>query len=205
VAPERIAKAWDECAWALGIRARRSVYDDLVRRWSEPHRHYHDLSHLDACLVLFDEHRDLAARPGEVLAALLFHDAIYDPTRDDNEARSAALAREALRDAEPEPIERIAAAIDATRTHETSDPDVALVLDVDLSILGADAATYDAFERAIRREYAHVPDDAFRVGRAAVLGRFRARDPIYRTEPLRRALEAPAHANLSRALAALQR
>ena len=196
---ERIERAWEEACWALGVPARAEPLADLVARYSEPHRRYHDLSHLDACLHLFDEHRSLAARPGEVCAALLFHDAVYDPTRDDNEVLSAALSRTALSAASIEARDRIARAIEATRTHESAgDPDVALVLDLDLSILGAERETYDAFERAIRAEYVHVPDDAFRVGRRAVLERFDARRPIYQTARLREELEPRAHANLAR-------
>jgi predicted metal-dependent HD superfamily phosphohydrolase len=204
-APEAVTRAWGEACWALGIRARKVALDDLVARYGEPHRRYHDLSHIEACLRVFDEHRGLAERPGEVIAALLFHDAIYDPTRTDNEARSAALARSVLVDASDDSIARIAAAIEATASHEAHDADARLVLDVDLSILGSDAITYDAFERAIRAEYAHVPDDAFRIGRTAVLARFEARSPIFHTEGLRAQLEAPAHANLARTIASLQR
>lgn len=202
-APEPIARAWSDCAWALGLRADPATLDDLVRRWSEPHRRYHDLSHIEACLRVFDAVRAEAERPGEVLAALLFHDAIYDPRASDNEARSAALAIERLAGAAPAAIERIAAAIEATRTHEGRG-DAALVIDVDLSILGEERAPYDAFERAIREEYAFVGDDAFRTGRAAVLARFAARHPIYRSPTLRAALEERAHENLARAIAALR-
>jgi predicted metal-dependent HD superfamily phosphohydrolase len=198
---ERIVRAWDEACWALGIRARSPARDALIARWSEPHRHYHDLTHLDACLIAFDEHRALVAHPGEVLAALLFHDAVYEPTRSDNEARSADLARSMLDGASVESLDRIVRAIEATRTHEAGgDSDIALVLDVDLSILGADPETYDAFERAIRLEYAHVPDALFAVGRRAVLESFAQRDRIYATDEFHHALEARARANLARAL-----
>lgn len=202
---ERIARAWEETCWALGIRARAEPLADLLGRHGESHRRYHDLTHLDACVRLFDEHRGIAERPGEVCAALLFHDAVYDPTRSDNETRSAELARRALHDAPADALDRIARAIEATRTHDAgSIDDVALVLDIDLSILGADPETYDTFERAIRTEYAHVPDEAFVMGRRAVLEGFQARTPIYRTPALRDALEARAHANLVRALASLE-
>lgn len=201
---ERIAAAWQECCWALGIRARREPLDDLLARWSEPHRRYHDLSHLHACLALFDAQRGIAERPGEVQAALLFHDTVYDPTRSDNEARSAELARVALAGAPPESLDRIARAVEATRTHESDGSvDVSLVLDLDLAILGAEPDDYDAFERAIRAEYAHVPDAQFTHGRRAVLERLDAHTPLFRTPALHAALETRAHGNLARALRAL--
>jgi len=201
---ERLARAWGEACWALGVRADVRTLDDLIARWSEPQRHYHDVTHLDDCVQRFDAHRGLAERPGEVLTALFFHDAIYDPMRSDNEARSAELMRTSMRDAALESIDRIAQAIEATRTHVADDPDVALVLDIDLSILGVDAETYDAFERAIRAEYGHIRDDVFRVGRMAVLAGFEARAPIFHHAPLREAFEHRAHANLRRTIEALR-
>ena len=202
---EPVTRAWEEACWALGIRARRAAVDDLLARWSEPHRHYHGLCHLEACLALFEDHRDLAERPGEVLAALLFHDAIYDPTRADNEARSADLARAWLTEVRPDALDRVQAMILATRTHVPEGADAALVLDVDLAILGADPARYDGFERAIRAEYAHVPEEAYRAGRVAILAAFHARAPIFRTLPFREPLEAVAHANLARTIGLAQR
>lgn len=201
--PERIARAWEEASWALGIRAAPGVASDLVRRWSEPHRRYHDRTHLEACLALFDEVRGEAERTGEVVAALLFHDAVYDPRRTDNEARSAALAAEALAGAPPDALRRVQAAILATQVHVAATSDEALVLDVDLSILGASDETYDRFEASIRDEYAHVPDAAYRAGRTAILRSFDVRTPIFRTPALRERFEARAHENLARALASL--
>lgn len=198
----RVAQAYTACCWGLGIATDTDVLDEIVRRWSEPHRHYHDLSHLEACLELFDRVRSAAERPAEVIAALLFHDAIYDPTRSDNESASAALACSRLVGAQPAALARIAASIEATRTH-TGTGDAALVIDVDLAILGAAPEVYDGFEAAIRREYAFVPIDAYRRGRGEVLARFAARRPIFRTAELRDELEDSAHANLARARAAL--
>lgn len=199
-----LRRAWEEASWALGIAARDDVLRALAARWSEPHRRYHDLAHLEACLRSFEAHRALATRPGEVLASLLFHDAVYDPQRSDNEAESAALARRMLAGAQPEALDRIAASILATRSHEASDADdTALVLDVDLAILGAPPDVYDAFERAIRDEYAFVPPDAFRRGRRALLTGLLARPRIYAHAALRDALETFARANLARSLARL--
>lgn len=199
---ERVRRAWDEACWALGIAARQDMLAAIVARWAEPHRHYHGLSHLEALLAGFEAHRTLATRPGEVLAALFFHDAVYDPRRDDNEAASAALAREVLAGAQPEALDRIAAMILATRTHDARQvDDGALVLDLDLSILGALPEVYDAYERAIREEYAFVPDAAFRAARRALLERLLARPRLYTHEALRAALEAAARSNLTRSAA----
>jgi predicted metal-dependent HD superfamily phosphohydrolase len=50
---------------------------------------------------------------------------------------------------------------------------------MDLSIRGTPAPAFACYEADIRREYAMVPEDAYRVGRAAVLERFLSRDRLY--------------------------
>jgi len=72
------------------------VYDDLVERYSEPHRHYHDLRHVSRCLMELDEARSQADNPFEVELAIWFHDAVYDPRRSDNEEASARYAKKTL-------------------------------------------------------------------------------------------------------------
>lgn len=185
----------------------------LAALYRAPGRHYHGLAHVAALLALADEHRALMADPDAVAAAIWLHDAIYDSRAADNEAKSAALARELLAGrAAPARVERIAAMIEATATHllpAFSDPaaraDAALFLDMDLSILGAPDAAFDAYEAAVRREYAWVDDAAWRAGRAAVLTRFLERRHVFHSATFRDRLEAAARANLARSLDALGR
>ena len=80
---------------------------------------------------------------------------------------------------------------------------MALLQDIDLSILGADAELYDRYEGWIRQEYDFVPEAAFRTGRSAVLRSFLGQDVIYHTVELRERLEVSARDNLSRALVEL--
>ncbi len=92
--------------------------------------------------------------------------------------------------------------IQATQDHQTDDPDTALFLDADLSILGADSKTYQTYARAIRQEYAWVPQVLFLERRAAVLEKFFSRKQIYQTEAFAH-LEQPARANLQLELEAI--
>src|SRR6185295_1221583 len=113
---------------------------------------------------------------GEVEIALWFHDAVYDVHRHDNERRSADWARDALAGAgvAATAIARVEALVMATR-HATTTPgsaDEELLVDIDLAILGADAARFAEYAAQIRREYAHVADAEFRAGRSAVLAAF---------------------------------
>jgi predicted metal-dependent HD superfamily phosphohydrolase len=180
-----------------------ALLDELAQAYSEPGRHYHNLGHIAQLLELLDQYgHDVHGRDA-IEFAIFFHDAVYVPIRSDNEAASAALARARLTalggtETLVREVERL---ILATR-HGTAlvdaigDPDLALLLDLDLSILGAERAVYAAYAAAIRREYAVVPDLIYRPGRRRVLAEFLARPRIYATPRIYDACEAAARANL---------
>jgi predicted metal-dependent HD superfamily phosphohydrolase len=179
-----------------------AVYDELIACYSEPHRAYHTLQHLEECFALFDE--PLAEHADEALLALWFHDAIYQPKRYDNEEKSADWGADVLAAARApaEVIARFRDLVLATR-HEAQpqSPDARLLVDIDLSILGAEPERFDEYERQVRKEYAHVPDLFFRMGRAKILKQFLARPAIYSTAAFRERFEARARANVERSLA----
>jgi predicted metal-dependent HD superfamily phosphohydrolase len=201
---------WRRLWEALGARTvPQGLLNQLVAAYSEPHRHYHTLTHLRDCLQHFDAARPLSQRPDEVALALWFHDAVYEPTRHDNEERSAEWSRQSVLAAgcDPAAAGRVHAMVLATR-HETADADggdgdTQLLLDIDLASLASAPARFDADNRAIRAEYAHVPEADYRAGRRRILEGFLARPRIYRTGAFHDALETRARENLARALAAL--
>ena len=197
-----------QSAWAdLGLRPPApDVQASLLARWAEPHRRYHTLQHLDECLVLFERHRALAERPGEVAIALWFHDAVYDTSRHDNEAASAAWAARVLREAGADAAvaDRVHALVMATRHSETPvTPDARLLVDIDLAILGAAPSRFADYERQIRDEHGFVAEALFRDKRAEILRKFLERPSLYATPELADEFDAPARANLARAIASL--
>jgi predicted metal-dependent HD superfamily phosphohydrolase len=198
---------WNAAWSGAGLRPPAStVHAALLARYAEPHRAYHTRQHLDECLGLLGELRDAAPRPDEIALALWFHDAIYDTTRQDNEALSAQwllrVAKEA--GATPGTCERLDTLVMATcHRAAPSDADGRLLVDIDLAILGAPAARYDEYERQVRQEYAWVPEGMFRARRCELLREFLARPAIYATAALAPRLEQAARANLQRAIAAL--
>ncbi len=196
---------------ALGPLA---LYEAVREAWSTPRRRYHDLRHLQEMLTqLAKADRAVGfAAPAEVFLAALFHDAVYEPLAPDNEAESAELAirRIAL---EPKLAhvdrDRVAALILATADHQGAKvdgpggSDLALFLDADTAILGAAPDRYDAYAKGVREEYAAVPDEAFRQGRARFLRAVEAAPSIFKSPFFRAELEAQARANVARELAAL--
>lgn len=163
------------------------VFDQLVAAYAEPHRHYHTLEHVAETLRVAA--RLPSADPKAVAVAVWFHDAVYDPKATDNEARSASLVVDWLGPlGVPENVTgRVAGLVLATAHFaegRSVDADTAALLDADLAVLGASESRYRRYAADVRREYAHVPDDAFRRGRAAVLGAFLSRSRIYLTEAM---------------------
>ena len=177
-----------------------------------PDRGYHGWSHPLALLALHGEVAGMLHDAEAVRCAILLHDAIYEPRRKDNERRSAALAAEMLKDVVPEPtLGRTLRLIEATAHHAIPADlpademaDMALFLDMDLSILGAAPAVFDAYEAGVRHEYREVPEAAFRAGRAAILEGFLAREALYFSDWGRDRFEAAARDNLRRSIAALR-
>ena len=195
---------------AVGIVA-EEVLANLRNRYAQPHRHYHTWVHIEALLGWFGQRREHLHDPAAVELAVLFHDAVYDPTRSDNEAESARL----LMDADLPGLDyavrvRAVRMVEATARHEIPDglepadqSDMAEFLDMDLSILGARREVFDAYEQAIRREYAFVPEALYREARRGILQRFLERKRLYFSDWGREQFEAAARANLAASIAAL--
>ncbi|MDA0633404.1 metal-dependent phosphohydrolase [Nonomuraea sp. MCN248] len=189
-------------------RAGDAVGAELVARWSQPHRRYHDLDHLRAVLRAVDLIEEWAGDPVTVRLAAWFHDAVYDGRPGWDEERSAQLAQARLpRCGVPAGrVAQVARLVRLTAAHDTlaeGDRDGAVLCDADLAVLGADG--YAGYAARIRQEYAHVPDELFRRGRAGVLRRLLAAPRLYRTPPARELWEARARRAMSAELAALER
>ncbi|MGW7429035.1 HD domain-containing protein [Streptomyces sp. NPDC054861] len=198
--------------WTSTLRAARAGREgpdplpyglNLLARWAEPQRAYHTVDHLRAVLDRIDELADLGGEGGElelVRLAAWFHDAVYRPDRSENEERSAALAEKALTEAgfTAHEVAEVARLVRLTITHDPADGDIngELLCDADLAILASAPDTYTGYARAVRTEYAFVPDPAFREGRAAVLRHLLSLPRLFRTPYGAAAWESKARANL---------
>ncbi len=197
-----------QAMWAqLGVRdPGAGLLHELMQRYGEPHRSYHTMQHLDECLTQFDAVRSIAARPAEIELALWFHDAIYEVRSHDNEQKSADWVRSVVLNADgaPDVADRVHALVMAT-CHNASPTtqDAQVLVDVDLSILGAAPARFDEYEFQVRAEYAWVPEALYRSKRAGILQAFLDRDSIYNTDWFQSRFEANACHNLTRSIANL--
>lgn len=161
--------------------------EELVDRWTEPHRRYHTAEHLldvlEALDRLFEEHDDDGTRLRVRLAAW-FHDAVYNGVAGEDERASADLAASCLIGVvPPADVGEVVRLVRLTASHSplAGDRTGELLCDADLAVLGRTPAGYARYLGAVREEYAHVPDDEFAAGRAAVVHRLLALEPLYRT------------------------
>lgn len=192
-------------AWqALGARTPdEALFHQLIGCYSEPDRWYHNARHLDDCLAKLSLVRTEAAHSAEIELALWFHDAVYDARAHDSEQRSADWGRAACLEADlaPAVADRIRALVLATR-HDAvpQGGDDRIIVDIDLSILGAAPDRFDEYEHQIRQEYSWVPAQFFRRERRRILEGFLARPRIFSTDYFVGACEAQARANLRRSI-----
>jgi predicted metal-dependent HD superfamily phosphohydrolase len=179
----------------------------LAAFYSEPHRAYHTLAHIRHCLDEFESVRHLAMSADALEAAIWFHDAIYQPGAKNNEENSSHLAEQFLFEAEAptEFIAHVAKLILATKHTVMPDTqDAKLLVDIDLSILGASEEIFTQYEKGIRFEYKRVPGFLYKRKRAMLLRSLLNRSHIYLTEEFHRRYESQARQNLARSLAKLK-
>lgn len=182
--------------WAAFAPEHHALGDDLIARWSQGHRRYHDVRHLAQALDALDE---LGGAEPVVTWALWFHDAVYAGRAGHDERDSADLAASALASVLPaSDVAEVVRLIGVTVDHAPAVGDArgSVLSDADLSILGAIRGRYDVYARDVRAEYRHVPDDAFRSGRAAVLRGLLAHDSLFSTASGRERWEDAARTNL---------
>lgn len=198
-----IRRAWK----ALAGAGQDAAVEDLLARQAEPHRRYHTaahvmwvLRHVDDLLAAGD-HSD-SGQPIDrdvLIAAALFHDAIYDPGSTTNEADSARLAVSRLRSLgwSDGRLGEVGELIEATAGHTASTAAACILLDADLAVLGADPDDYRDYVAGVRFEYSHVPEEQWRVGRAAVVRGFLERPNIFATPWMAARREQRARSNLA--------
>ena len=180
---------------------------DLLARYAEPHRRYHDRRHLAEVLDALTAVTGGTRPPAAVVLAAYWHDAVYDPTAPDNEERSAVLAEQVLRRLRrpAAEVDEVARLVRLTQTHAAAPGDEpgAVLCDADLAVLGAPPERYRAYAADVRREYGHLDDEAFRRGRAAVLRTLAERPRLFTTPRAHRRWDARARRNLRDELALL--
>jgi pantetheine-phosphate adenylyltransferase len=143
----------------------------VLNRYAEPHRVYHNTSHLLEVLQYLEKAGDL--KDDELFLTAVYHDAIYDPKKDDNEKKSAELFRNeaASSKLDKKQVENISAFIMDTVEHKPSLPKSERFIAADLNILEQDLATQINYELRTFKEYQFVDFRKYQLERAKILSK----------------------------------
>ena len=201
-------KRWWQCAGACSSDQVliAQLYDELIRAYAQPSRHYHTQKHIEALLAWSGEYKSQLQHPTVVDFAIFYHDAVYKASRSDNEEQSARIAKERLAQLHfpMEEINAVSEFILATKTHTLNTSvyaaDLMWFLDFDLSILGAEEEAYFEYVKQIRSEFKIYPDLLYKPGRRKVLQHFLNKEFIFKTEEFRTRFEEKAKMNLRQEL-----
>lgn len=181
----------------------KETWKEIEKYYSEKHRCYHTLQHIEQLYFLLEKEKENIADWEALMWSIFYHDIIYNPSKSDNEERSAEKMREIATKfgVEKSIIEQSFNQIIATKKHETTgDSDTDIFTDADLAILGSDWNDYEAYAQNIRKEYSIYPDFMYNMGRKKVLKHFLEMLNIYKTPLFREKLEEKAKENIEKEL-----
>ena len=132
------------------------TYDEVIKRYSESHRHFHTVEHLNDVLkqILKQRNQFQTSDLVSLIIAAVFHDIVYDPQRRDNEEKSV----EVLKSYERFPIsdfrlENAKKIILATKTHDKIHELIYNFNKIDCSILDRSYDDLLVWEEQISKEY----------------------------------------------------
>ena len=179
---------------------------ELVQRYNEPFRVYHNLEHITILFQLAAAHGLRLSIPQQL--AIWYHDAIYFPNGGvENEQRSAELLRSHMESncwISKALVDRAYKMILATKRHLSDDNETQVVLDLDLAGLGFDSESYYSAACKVRVEYNHLPDEVWNTNRAIFLKGMLDREYIFYTSWGRDFYEKQARRNMQAELNQLQ-
>jgi predicted metal-dependent HD superfamily phosphohydrolase len=201
-----LARQWNELMAFYDVASAKAeeLFVALVANYEGDGRYYHNLHHIQNVLETIESFHAYALDIRAIQLAAWFHDVIYDVRRSDNEMQSAIYAGKMLDKVgiPAETITKVEHMIRATKHNHAcpADIDCQIMLDADLATFASGWEIQEEIERAIRQEFAFVPDEAYREGRQLILQNFLKRERIYCTELMFDEREAAARENISRTI-----
>lgn len=179
---------------------------EILKQYSG--RPYHNWQHILDMIFQYLAVVDKLKEPQLVLWAIIFHDIVYDAKATDNEEQSARIAERYLLsegNLSLAQIRRVGDLILATKKHDCdpNDTDMCYLLDFDLRGLGL---SWDIFSRNydnIRKEYNHLSDEDFRIGRMGFLEAY-SQKILFKT-PEYQKFNTPAQENMLRQIDILKK
>ena len=198
---------WEALMLQFQFGKNEAAYDYLYKKYGEPNRAYHNLNHINDCLTKLDTLGPIEHK-AEIEMAFWFHDVIYDPYRKDNELKSAEIAKAFLekQDTDESVVSKVYELIMATNHKEIpKNKSEAYIMDIDISILGADFESYQTYCDNIRKEYKMVPNFIYKKNRIKIMEMFLNRKQLYYTNQFKEQYEVQARANIKNEIAMLKK
>ncbi|WP_034060694.1 HD domain-containing protein [Lacinutrix jangbogonensis] len=179
------------------------LWTEIYNNYNHKTRHYHNLSHICNMLLQAEAYKAEIEDLEALQFGIWYHDIIYKSSKKDNEEKSALFAEKRLNSIpfDKKRIEKVKKLIVSTKKHELilrENEDNAILLDLDLSILGTDWETYQKYIANIRKEYKIYPDFMYKPGRKKVLKHFLDRETLYFTHAFQNKHEVQARKNLKK-------
>jgi len=195
-----LEKRWETLMDSFRFEENQSEFLDLKKKYSETHRAYHNLDHLTDCLFQLDQFPDPITDKQIIEMAIWYHDIIYNPYQKDNELKSAEAASQFLSDQNTDSllIQKVYDLIMSTLHVDAPKNDSeALIMDIDITILGSTEVIYLEYCTKIRKEYKWVPGILYRKKRKEILQRFLLRERLYYTVHFHLQFEQQARINIA--------
>jgi predicted metal-dependent HD superfamily phosphohydrolase len=178
---------------------------ELFHRYAEPDRYFHTIEHIDYCLEMFDQVRELCANPDAVELAIWFHDAVYDFPVDDNERLSAEYFLTVSQGKLPEDLRQLVFDQVIVTDHRSTptDSDQQLLIDIDLSSFGQPWERFLKDGANVRLEMSYIEDTEFYESQIAFMSQLLNRTHFYGSEWFQKHFEQNARGNVTRYLQTL--
>lgn len=209
--PQWMRVAYIRSMEAIGSSASKELlqqaYQELIECWSQKRRHFHNLSHLSSILQHLDSlssstHDIDLVRIAAWYHGIVFNDSLSDVSRrmggEDAEASAQLAATKLAQLGVPKPnLERVQDLILKLRRGADlkTDIDAQVLCDAEFSVLAAIPQDYRAYRDLIRREYSHVTEKNYTIGRLKIVASLLSRPAIF-TSPLGASWESAARQNL---------
>jgi predicted metal-dependent HD superfamily phosphohydrolase len=204
---KRFCALWGRHEISGGGSDPAGIWAELLDHFTEPHRRYHGISHMEQCLLEFDQASTGMENSDAVEMALWFHDVIYAAGANDNEDQSANLfehfAKHSLEEHFANEIPLLILDTKHIRLPATSN--AKYTVDIDLSSFGRPWPEFMVDSHALRKEQPHLSDADFYQRKYAFMNSLLDRDSIYSTEYFHDRYESVARTNINRYLDLLKK
>lgn len=207
---EYVKGKWKQLtAFSIKEELKDRLWKEIVYRYSEQHRFYHNLNHIGFVFSLFEDNIQQITLPAVVGFAILYHDIVYDTYRNDNEQQSAAVAEMHLGHLKVNKsvIDQVKMFILATKDHQINEAypaknDLSLFLDFGMAVLGEEPEVYKLYSQKIRQEFNKYSDEIYKEGRKQALAKMLDAD-LFQTALFRDKFDERARKNMRNELGAL--